>query len=592
MKHRKRSLLAQVLIWRMRNVSDKQFVNFLSIITGLAVGIAAVLIKNSVHLIQHLLHIGISDEYHKYWYFLFPIIGVSIVVLFVRLLVRRPVGHGIPGLLFAISQKRGRINRHNMFSSIITSALTVGFGGSVGLEGPSVATGAAIGSNVGVLFRLKYKDIVLLIGCACAGAVASIFQAPIAAIVFALEVIMLNLSMSSIVSLLLASSSAVLASYLFMGKEIVYPVTVMDGWGLADVPSIIVFGILCGLVGVYFKRVYVRIEQYFDGIASPYKRLVVGGLALGILLFFFPSLYGEGYNEINSALAGSYDYLYNDSLFEPFSSNFYVVLSLFVLVTLLKTVAASFTFGSGGVGGVFAPALFMGANMGLMYAFVYGNFNISVSASNFALLGMGGMIASVLHAPLTAMFLIGDITGGYELFVPLMITSTIAYATVKYFEKSSVYTYELARRKQLITHHKDRAVLSMLKLRRLIEDDFTVVKPNAMLKDIVKAVEIARRNIFPVVDENGVLVGIFKLDDVRHMMFKPELYDCVSVEEVMYHPEYFISLEDSMEDVVRKIQQSGRYNFPVLEDGRYAGFVSRAKVFSAYRKLSEYFSEE
>jgi len=592
MSRKKRSVMARVLIWRMRNISDKQFVHFLSVITGLAVGIAAVLIKNSVHFIQHVLHNSIASDYHRFWYFLFPIVGILIVVLFVKFIIRRPVGHGIPGLLFAISKKRGRINKHNMYSSIITSALTVGFGGSVGLEGPSVATGAAIGSNIGASLRLKYKDVVLLIGCACAGAVSSIFQAPIAAIVFALEVIMLNLSMSSIVSLLLASSSAVLASYLFTGKEVVYSVTVMDGWGLSDVPSFIVFGVICGLAGVYFKRVYVRIEQYFDGIESPYKRLLVGGGGLGILLFFFPSLYGEGYLEINNALGGDFSYLYEGSVFQDYADNFYVLLFLFVFVILLKTVAASFTFGSGGVGGVFAPALFMGANMGLMYAVVYGNFGIEVSKSNFALLGMGGMIASVLHAPLTGMFLIADITEGYELFVPLMITSTIAYGTVKYFEKSSVYTYELVRKKQLITHHKDKAVLSMMNLKRLIENDFTVVKPDAMLDDIVKSVEIARRNIFPVVNQEGVLVGMFKLDDVRHMMFKPELYDCVSVDEVMYMPEYYISLTENMEDVVRKIHKSGRYNFPVIEDGKYVGFVSRAKVFSAYRKLSEYFSEE
>lgn len=592
MKRKLLKILVRFFYWRKKNVPDKQFLHILSIIVGLAVGLAAVVIKNAVHFIQNLLHNWGSEQGENYLFILYPLVGITLVILYTNYLLRKKIGHGIPSVLFALSTKQGRINSHNMFSSIIASAFTVGFGGSVGLEGPTVATGAAIGSNIGRILRLNYKQIVLLLGCACAGAMAAIFKAPVAAIVFALEVIMLNLSMSSIVSLLLASFTATLTSYIFMGQNVLYPFELEDAYGLVDVPSFIVLGIIAGFVAVYFKRMYVCIEKIFDKIKNKFYKLLIGGGTLGILIFFFPALYGEGYEEINMSLNSDFSYLFNDSVFSGLNKNIYTVVVLFVAIILLKVIATSVTFGSGGVGGIFAPTLFMGSNLGLLVAVVFHYADVNVSHSNFALLGMGGMIAGVLHAPLTSIFLIADLTGGYGLFLPLMIVSTFSYATVKLFESNSVYTYQLARRRQLLTHDKDKAVLTLMNLKKLIERDFSVVHPDATLGELVEVIKKAHRNIFPVVDENGTLHGIVKLDDIRELIFDQKQYRKVDVRSLMFWPEYFLSPEDSMENVVKIIQDSGRYNFPVLHNGKYMGFISRAKVFSAYRQMTAYFSEE
>jgi len=591
MTKRKR-LLIRLLVWRKRNVADKNFMYILSIIVGLIVGFAAVIIKNSVHFIQELLHEGISDKYLEFLYFLLPIAGVFLATIFIKIVVKSKVQHGIPGVLYAISTKRGKINPHNMFSSIVTSAFTVGFGGSVGLEGPTVATGAAIGSNLGQLLRLNYKQIILLLGCACAGAMAAIFKAPVAAIVFALEVIMLNLSMASIVPLLLASSSATLTSYLFLGREVIYPVDKVDTFILSDTPSFILLGVLCGLLSVYFKRVYVFVEKRFDTIENGTIRLLIGGSMLGILIFFFPALYGEGYYEINMCIAGNSEYIYSNSLLKGWQGSFTITVFIFLSLIFLKVVATALTFGAGGIGGIFAPTLFTGATLGLFVAYLFSYFGINVSATNLVLLGMGGMIAGVLLAPLTAIFLIADLTSGYGLFLPLMLTASASYLSVRLFESTSVYTHQLARRKQLLTHHKDKAMLSMLDLKSLIETDFGTVHPDASLLDLIDVIKNTSRNIYAVVDEDGILHGIVKLDDVRKDMFDPRRYQKIFVRNIMYMPEYFVSPNEEMEEVVKKISKSGRYNFPVLDEGRYLGFVSRAKIFSAYRKMNEYFSDD
>lgn len=586
----KRALM-RFLVWRKRNMTDKNFMYILSIFVGLAVGIGAVVIKNSVHFIQGVVHV-LPQLYVEYLYFLLPIAGIFLAVAFTKFIIKRKVQHGIPGVLYAISSSRGKISQHNMFSSIITSAFTVGFGGSVGLEGPTVATGAAIGSNFGRLMRLNYKQIILLLGCACAGAMASIFKAPVAAIVFALEVIMLNLSMSSIVPLLLASSTATLTSYLFLGTEVLYPVESIDKFDMKDIPSFVFLGILCGLMAVYFKRVYVYIEKRFDKVASVWQRLLIGGLMLGILIFFFPALYGEGYHEINMCLSGEYIYLFDNSMFSPLSNDIFAIISLFVAVIFFKVIAAALTFGAGGIGGIFAPTLFTGANIGLLIATLFMYFGVNVSSTNFALLGMGGMIAGVLHAPLTGIFLIADITTGYGLFLPLMFTASASYVCVRLFESTSVYTHELARRNQLLTHNKDKAMLSMLNLKHLVETDFGTVHPDASLGDLIEVIKNTSRNIYAVVDEDGMLHGIVKLDDVRKDMFDPRRHSKIFVRSIMYMPEYYVSPNESMEGVVAKISKSGRYNFPVLDNGKYLGFVSRAKIFSAYRKMNEYFSDD
>ncbi len=585
-------ILRKFLIWRIRHISNKQFIHIVSILIGLSVGLAAVIIKNSVHLIQHLLTSGFSKDYHNYLYFLYPAVGILIVVLFTNYVVKQRVGHGIPSVLYAISKNNGQIKRHNMFSSVVSSALTVGFGGSVGLEGPTVATGAAIGSNIGRLFHLNYKQIILLLGCACAGAMASIFKAPIAAIIFALEVIMLDLTMASLLPLLFASLSAALTSYLFLGQDVLYSFEVVGKFKLSDLPFYIGLGILAGLVSVYFTKGYMFIGKFFDRFESKWTKLIIGGGILGILIFFFPSLYGEGYAEINAALSGDANFLFDQTIFYDFKDSFWAMVGIFILVIFFKVIATSATFGAGGIGGIFAPSLFLGASTGLLFAKIANWFKFSLVESNFALVGMAGLIAGVIHAPLTAIFLIAEITNGYALFLPLMIVSTISYATMKIFITNSVYTIQLAKRGELMTHDKDKAILSMMTIDKMVETNFKTVHVDGNLRDLVAVIANTSRNVIPVIDDENFFHGIIALDDVRNIMFQPEEYDKTWVANLMFTPIYSVSRTDTMESVAQKFQESGKYVLPVLENEKYVGFVSRANVFSKYRRLLKHFSED
>lgn len=587
---KKPNLLERILAWRDRHISDRQLILILSVIVGLAVGLAAVTIKNLVHLIEMQVKELIRGQ-SELWYIVFPSIGILLTILFVKYINRNPVRHGIPGVLFAISKNWGKIKSHNLYSSVISSALTVGFGGSVGLEGPSVATGAAIGSNVGRVFGLNYKQITLLLGCACAGAMASIFKAPIAAIVFALEVIMLDLTMSAIVPLLLSSVTAVLTSYLFLGPNHLYSFTVQGEFELNQVGFYLLFGAFMGLVALYFTKVYLFISEKFEKINDSFVRLILGGSLLGILIFLFPSLYGEGYEEINDSLRGQFSFLYENTFFENWHTNIFVLIGLFLAVLLLKVVATSLTFGSGGVGGIFAPSLFSGAIAGLLFTTLLSQFGFNLSSSNFALVGMAGMIAAVIHAPLTAIFLIAEITKGYELFVPLMIVSTVSYATTKIFVTNSVYTIQLAKRGELMTHHKDKAVLMLMNLEELIEKDFSIIRPYNTMGDLIEVIKFAHRNIFPVVEDDGTFRGMIKLDDIRHVMFNNDVYDTSIIRDMMFVPKDVIFTSDTVEEVAMKFHESGAYNIVVIDHGQYLGFISRAKLFSVYRDLLKHFSE-
>ncbi|MFH2141237.1 MAG: chloride channel protein [Bacteroidota bacterium] len=588
----KRSVLKRFLIWRIKNITNSQFMIFLSIIVGLCAGIAAFFIKKSVFLIQLLLTNGFDQSYGNYLYFIYPSIGILLVILFIKYLLKRPVNHGIPSVLYAISKSNGIIRRHNMFSSIVSSAITVGFGGSVGLEGPTVATGAAFGSNIGRLLRVNYKQIILLLGCACAGAMAAIFKAPIAAIVFAIEVIMLDLTMASLMPLLLASVSAALTSYLLMGQNVLYPVTVNDTFQIYQVPFYILLGIFTGLISVYFTKVYMFINKTFESIKKWYIKILIGGVILGGLIFLMPSLYGEGYEVINSCLHGNYDYLFNNSIFFSFKDNFLVILLLFFMILLFKVVATAVTFGSGGIGGIFAPSLFLGANAGLLFVKSTNLAGAKLNETSFALVGMAGLIAGVIHAPLTAIFLIAEITGGYQLFMPLMITAALSYGTVKLFTSNSVYTIELAKRGELMTHDKDKAVMSLLKVEKHIETNFKTIDADSNLRDLVGVISKSSRNIYPVVDKDNNMLGIIFLDHIRHIMFRQEMYDEIFVRDLMYMPSPVVDPDESMEDVAAKFQQSGNFNLPVVKDGKYLGFVSRANIFSSYIKMLKEFSED
>ncbi len=588
------SLIRKFNYWRIRHISNRQFLLILSIIIGLGAGFGAVIIRMAVHHIKEVLQHGFSEDYQNYLFFAYPAIGITLTVFFIKYINKNPVRHGIPNVLYCISKKNGKINSHNMYSSVITSALTVGFGGSVGLEGPTVATGAAIGSNLSSLLRLNYKQITLMLGCASAGAMAAIFKAPLAAIAFAVEIIMIDLTSFSLAPLILSSTSALITSYLFLGKELSYPVTLTGEFIMEDLPFYLVLGIFTGLVSVYFTRMYMYIGSIFERINRNRIRILTGSISLGIIIFLFPSLYGDGYEAINECLSGNSSYLFNQGLFYSFQDNLTATILLLIFVIIFKVIATSITFGAGGIGGIFAPTLFMGANAGFLFSLFTNNvFGLkNLNHGTFALVGMAGLISGVLHAPLTGIFLIADITGGYQLFLPLMITATFAYLTARYFESNSVYTIQLAKRKELITHDKDKAVLSLMNVYDLLETDFRTLHPDDSLGDLIQVISEAHRNVFPVVDKNNYLKGILKMDDIRNIMFKQELYDKVFIKDLMYMPEHSVSVYDTMEEIANKIQTSGRFNIPVIEDGKYLGFVSRANVFSAYQKMLSEFSED
>ncbi len=590
----KNSLWVRFYRWRLKHISDKQFMYVLSLVLGMVSGLAAVLLKSMVHGIQYLLHLWapISSEYHILYLF-FPTVGIILTLFVIKYVVKKDSNIGVPGVLYAISRKKGDIEPHNMFSSMLESALTVGFGGSVGLEGPSIVTGAAFGANFARIFRLDYKQCVTLIGCGAAGVMAAIFNAPIAAVIFVLEVIYANFSMSSVVPLILTASIATLSSYFFLDQDVLFhTIDVFNSdYRFEDVPSFVLLGIVAGLVSVHFKKMYVLLGDAFSKIKKKKKKLFIGSFGLGVLLFFFPSLYGEGFKEINMLFRGEYSFLFDQTIFDAYQTNFFVVCTLFLSIILLKVVAVSLTFGAGGVGGIFAPSLFIGAMVGMFASYVFTYFDIQVPQSIFVLLGMCGVIAGVLHAPLTGIFLIADITNGYGLFVPLMLVSAISYATVRIFEDTSVYTYMLAKRKELLTHDKDASVLTLLDINKLIETDIATVSPDATLGDLVEVIKHSKRNIYPVVSEDNVMYGMIKLDDIRDIIFSPELYDKVDVRTLMYFPEYFFSPDDDMDEVVKVVQKSGHYNFPIISEGKYVGFISRARIFSEYRKVSAFFSE-
>ena len=577
---------------RIRYLSGHQFLYILSALIGLAVGLAAVIIKNLVHLIEELLKEGIQGEFNRYLIFILPIVGVTLTVLFIKYINRRPVRHGIPSVLFAISKNNGIMRPHNLYSSIITSALTVGFGGSVGLEGPTVATGGAVGSNVGRLLNMSYKEVILLLACACAGAMSAIFKAPIAGIVFALEVIMLDLTMWAVIPLLIASAPGALTSYLFLGQNVLYTFQVSEKFQMDQIHYYILLGIITGLVSVYFTKIYMYISNFFERMTSVWLRLGIAGVLLGIIILFLPPLYGEGYEIINLSLKGDFTALFEGTLYENWQNSFFLLLIAFVLIIGFKVVATTLTFAAGGIGGIFAPSLFMGANTGLMVGLILNQLGVDISLSNMALVGMAGVIAGVVHAPLTAIFLIAEITGGHELFMPLMLASTISFATTRYFVSNSVYTIQLARRGELMTHHKDRNILLMMNVTDLIETNFKTVHPDNTLGDLVRVITKSSRNIFPVVDKENNFIGIVKLDDIRHIMFNQERYDTTRVRDLMITPDYTIDKSEQMEEVARKFTQSGRYNIAVLDRQKYLGFVSRARVFSSYREMLKHFSDD
>ena len=596
MKLEKKSIFQRFLLWRENNISEKQFILILSFVVGVLTAFAALILKFLIHTIQDFLTEGFRITGVNYLYLIYPVIGIFITGLFVRYVVRDDISHGVTRILYAISRRQGRIKRHNTWTSVIASSITIGFGGSVGAESPIVLTGSAIGSNLGDVFKMEHRTLMLLVGCGAAGAVSGIFKAPIAGLVFTIEVLMLDLTMSSLLPLLISSVTAATVSYIVSGQEAMFKFHMDNPFELERIPYVILLGVFCGLISLYFTRTMNRLEGVFGKLKSPMKKLAFGGLVLSALIFLFPALYGEGYDTIETLLNGGseleWNSVMNNSFFYGFDNMLLVYLGLIILFKVFATTA---TNGGGGCGGLFAPSLFLGCIVGFVFSFSANHLNIThwLPEKNFALMGMAAVMSAVMHAPLTGVFLIAELTGGYDLFLPFMIASVSAYLTIIAFEPHSIYSMRLAKKGQLITHHKDKAVLTLMKMENVVETNFVTVHPDMDLGELVKAIASSQRNIFPVTDKEGVLVGVVLLDDIRNIMFRQELYHRFTVEKLMTSPPGKLLNTYNMEEVMRTFDDTNAWNLPVIDEkGVYLGFVSKSKIFNSYRRVLVHFSED
>ncbi len=584
--------------WRERHISEKQLVLLLSFFVGAFSALAATLLKSFIHLIQWFVEEQLIGEGNTWWYLITPFIGITLAALFVKYVVRDDISHGITKILYAISQRKSIIKAHNMWSSIIGSGLTIGFGGSVGAEAPIVLTGAAIGSNMAKAFRLDQKTMMLMIGCGAAGAVGGIFKAPIAGLVFTLEVLMMDLTMTSVAPLLISSVTATAISYILTGMEPMFPLNNYEDFVVNRIPWYLVLGLVCGFVSLYFTRGMNKLERWFKHtITNMGAKLLIGGATLSILIFIFPPLYGEGYDVIRQLINGDCMSALANSPLEHNEwadrNGHWLILTYFGFILLFKIVASVATNGAGGVGGIFAPSLFMGAITGFLTARIMNMSGLSVPEANFALVGMAGLMSGVMHAPLTGIFLIAELTGGYHLFMPLMIVSVISYLTIMLFEPHSLYAMRLAQKGELLTHNKDRNVLTLLKMDNVLETDLKTIFPEMTLGELVKIISESRRNIFPVIDHDGRLKGILLLDEVRNIMFQPRLYKRFTVGQLMTSPPAVLQHDLPMEKVMEIFEDTGAWNLPVVDgERRYLGFVSKSKIFNSYRHVLVHFSEE
>ncbi len=582
------------LLWRDRHIKEKNFVLVLAFFVGIFSGLAAIVLKFLIHFISTVLTSRINLESGNYLYILLPAVGVVITALFVRYVVRDNISHGVTRVLYAISQNKSRLKRHNIYTSVLASSVTIGFGGSVGAEGPIVYTGAAIGSNLGRAFRMSPRILMILVGCGAAAGIAGIFKAPIAGMLFTLEVLMLDLTTVSGMPLLIASITSTTLAYVYTGYEFEFFFAQTENFYTSRIPFVIMLGLVCGFASLYFTRVMNMMENFFARFKNPWLKTLVGCCILSGLVFLFPPLYGEGYGSIVGLLAGDTSSIVNGSLFYG-DRNQVWFLALFIgMVVATKAFATSATNGAGGVGGTFAPSLYVGCLTGFLFAYLMNifDFGIELSTKNFALIGMAGVMSGVMHAPLMAIFLTAELTGGYELFLPLLIVSTISYGTIKIFEPYSIYTMRLAKQGQLLTHHKDKAVLTLLKINNVIETDFLPVYPEMTLKEMVDVIAKSNRNLFPVINEKKELVGVVLLDDIRNIMFRPELYRRMRVSTFMSAPAGRIEVGESMDKVMKTFDDTGAWNLPVVENGIYVGFVSKSKIFNSYRRVLRHYCED
>lgn len=582
----KTSFFKRLLIWRYKHISHKNFIFLLSMLIGLLAGLISVTLKNITYTIESILEKGIVFSQNQL-YFILPFVGLFLVFLFTKYVSKKPFEHAIPSVLYSLSKKGGILSYKKIYYPLITAPLTVGFGGSVGLLGPAIVSGASLSSNLSQLFHIDKKTRTLLIACAASGAIASIFKSPIAAIVFAVEVFSLDLTFAFLLPLLIASVSSVLTSYFFLGNEVLFDFQIKDTFAIRDTPFYLLLGIGTAIGSIYFSKIYFFVINLFNRLRTQKQKLIVGGLAIGVMLYFIPPLYGEGFGFINMLLAGDHLSAIGSSPFDAYTNNIWVVIALLFGITVFKTIAMTTTFAAGGTGGIIIPTLVMGSALGNVVAKIINNIGLgfNVSEANFTLVGMAGLIAGVLHAPLTAIFLIAEITGGYALFVPLMITVSMSFILTKNSMEYTIYTRELAEKGALLSQDKDKSVLALMDLDKVIETDFVVLHPEMSLGEmLLNGVAKSKRNLFPVTDHNNILVGIILLDDIRTVMFDQELYRSTSVETFMHNPpDYILYGKDTMQQVMKKFQSSRAWNLPVIKDGEYIGFVSKSKLLTAYR---------
>jgi CIC family chloride channel protein len=559
---------------------------------GAVSGLAAVLLKNLIHFSINLLNHNFLGR-GTYLYLFFPIIGITLAWLFVKYVVKDNISHGVTRVLYSISKRNSIIKKHNTWTSMLASTITISFGGSVGAEAPVVLTGSAIGSNLARIFKLNYRQITLMVGCGAAGAIAGIFKAPLTGLLFTLEVLMLDLTMASLIPLMISAVTATTVAYLFMGDSVLLTFKLAQTFSIENIGFYIILGIFCGLVSFYFTRATLYIEKYFKKIKRQLLRILIGGGLLTLLIFMFPSLWGEGYNHISTILHGEGGKVFHNSIFAFAQPETIPFILLLFAILIFKVVAMAATNGAGGVGGIFAPTLVVGSFAGFFLVHTLNMFSsVNLPESNFALAGMSGVMAGVMHAPMTAIFLIAEITGGYDLILPLILVSTISYITIMIFEPHSIYTKRLAERGELLTHHKDKNVLVMLDTEKLIETGFIKLKDNETLRDFVRKVPLSKRNIFPVLDEEQKLVGVVLMENVRPIIFNRALYDSTYISDLMISPPAIVDMNENMDSVMKKFQKTKAWNLPVTENGKYRGFLSKSKIFNEYRDILIHFSDD
>ena len=588
--HTHTPLSERFVLWTVNHLSRRQLTLTLAFFVGVLAAVAAYILHTAIHLIQHYLSATLASNQINWFYLVYPVAGILITMLFVRYVVRDNISHGITRILYAISTKQGRLPKHNMWSSVVASAITIGFGGSVGAEAPIVLTGSAIGSNLARRFHLDSKTIYMLVGCEASAAIAGIFKAPIAGLVFTVEVLMIDLTMGSLLPILIACVTATCFTYALSGENSLFSFTLESEWTVIRTPANILLGIACGIVSLYFIRSMTFFENIFSKLADrPYVKWLVGGVALSTLIFIFPSLYGEGYAAINVLLNGKspadWNVIMEHSLF---SGHGELLLIYVALVLVTKSMATASTNGGGGCGGTFAPSLFVGAFAGFLFARTWNtyNFSIYIPENNFALLGMAGVMSGVMHAPLTGVFLIAELTGGYNLFIPLLIVSTVSYLTIYIFEPYSIYGMRLAREGKLITHHTDHAVLTLMSLDTVIERDCSAISPDTMLSELVHKISRSRVDVLPVVDNGNHLLGEIDMMKLRHILFRTELYHRFNVRQLMSEPPTMLRVDDPMEEVMKAFDKTNAQQLPVVDNQNILiGYVSRSHVYSLYRKM-------